>query len=342
MTPANLILTVILTVSKHLIITFINIEGRDLFLAKKDIFKRNIQIIDLNNKKRLEVVLKGLNFAAIDGYKFILSKLGITKISQMNKSNDQFRMVKAECQNEEIMKKFVNEGIKLDYFSIKVEVFRKQIRPLQCFNCQQYGHVALNCSQKETPVCLKCSGEHRVDECQSNVIKCANCDEEHKSSSSECKVFKSKLDEKMRSLNKGKTNQATTIRVYSQAANSELQHEVLLDKITANMKAGFDNMQKKIDDSFDKQANELSTIRNAIKAIESDAQLYKAKEFYVICDMFRIMNNNVAPTSDQVRAFHEAVKFHHNLEINLTSATNYNKNGGYKKKSNKDIKYLNE
>ena len=51
----------------------------------------------------------------------------------MNKSSNQYRMVKADCQNEEIMKKFLHEEIKLDYISIKVEEYRRQ-----CFNCQQY------------------------------------------------------------------------------------------------------------------------------------------------------------------------------------------------------------
>ncbi len=47
----------------------------------------------------------------------------------MNKANENFRMVKAECEIEETMKKWVKEGIKLDYYFIKVEEFRRQIKP---------------------------------------------------------------------------------------------------------------------------------------------------------------------------------------------------------------------
>ena len=88
-----------ITVGKHLIITFNNEEGRELFLSKRNNFKKDIQIIDLKKKTKYEIVLKGLNFTAIDGYKFLLSKMGIIKISQMNKANENFRMVKAECEN---------------------------------------------------------------------------------------------------------------------------------------------------------------------------------------------------------------------------------------------------
>ncbi len=59
-----------ITVSKHLIITFINEEGLQLFKSKKANFKEDIQIIELNKTKKFEIVLKGLRFAAIDGYKF--------------------------------------------------------------------------------------------------------------------------------------------------------------------------------------------------------------------------------------------------------------------------------
>ena len=56
-----------ITVSKHLIITFINEEGLQLFKSKKVNFKEDIQIIELNKTKKFEIVLKGLNMAAIDG-----------------------------------------------------------------------------------------------------------------------------------------------------------------------------------------------------------------------------------------------------------------------------------
>jgi hypothetical protein len=139
--------------------------------------------------------------------------------------------------------------------------------------------VALNCLQKENSVCLKCSGDHIVDERDSEEIRCANCGDNHKSSSSECNVFKLKLEEKIKKLNKNKENQSSSIRIFSQAVSNNDQQQLLIETITSNMMAGFENMQKKIDDSFVKQTSELSSIRKEIKAVESDFQMYKAKEF---------------------------------------------------------------
>jgi hypothetical protein len=81
-------------------------------------------------------------------------------------------------------------------------------------------------------------------------MRCSNCGEEHKSSSSECNVFKFKLEEKMKIINKNKDNQTTTKRVFSQACNNNDQQQLLIDTITSDMRAGFENMQKKKDDSF--------------------------------------------------------------------------------------------
>ena len=50
----------------------------------------------------------------------------------------------------------------------------------QCFHCQQFGHMANNCPDKErSPVCMYCCGDHRSSNCPSKSIftqhKCSNC-----------------------------------------------------------------------------------------------------------------------------------------------------------------------
>ena len=50
---------------------------------------------------------------------------------------------------------------------------RSQTR--RCNNCQHYGHFAKDCPTPEEPVCGKCSGNHRTDECDCDVKKCINC-----------------------------------------------------------------------------------------------------------------------------------------------------------------------
>ena len=63
--------------------------------------------------------------------------MGITEIKRMNPSNEDFRMIKAVCKDENRMKKLINEGVQLDYCYYKAEEFKKPIRPMQCYKCNQ-------------------------------------------------------------------------------------------------------------------------------------------------------------------------------------------------------------
>lgn len=51
---------------------------------------------------------------------------------------------------------------------------RKFLRPLQCFKCYKYGHLAKYC--RGIDICSNCrSTEHKHDTCES-ITKCINCD----------------------------------------------------------------------------------------------------------------------------------------------------------------------
>lgn len=44
---------------------------------------------------------------------------------------------------------------------------------VRCFKCCKYGHFIKDCKEKQ--VCPKCSEEHILNVCHSNVAKCSNC-----------------------------------------------------------------------------------------------------------------------------------------------------------------------
>jgi hypothetical protein len=232
----NVIKEAKITVSKHLVITFYNESGRELFMTNKNkIFINEIKIIDLslNKKKKHEIVIKGLNFKTYENYAFQLATMKIIKLTQMNKSNENYRMVKAECENEEVMKKFIKDGIKLDYFSLKVEEFTRPIKPLQCYNCQKFDHTAVSCPTKD-PVCLKCGEKHAIKDCprvNTNYVLCANCGEDHASSSNKCQIYQLKLQEKMNKMNPEtiKSINIANNRKYSQVVNNK-ENEVNMEK----------------------------------------------------------------------------------------------------------------
>jgi hypothetical protein len=55
-------------------------------------------------------------------------------------------MIRAVCKSEEEIMKLIKEGVKLDYFKLRAEEYKRPIRPLKCFKCQHFDHVATNCT----------------------------------------------------------------------------------------------------------------------------------------------------------------------------------------------------
>ena len=70
-------------------------------------------------------------------------------------------------------------------------------KPIQCYNCQQFGHVATNCKREKA--CVKCSLRHE-GQCNSDTAVCVNCKGPHQSNSKDCP----KRVEKQKALKKSK------------------------------------------------------------------------------------------------------------------------------------------
>lgn len=56
----------------------------------------------------------------------------------------------------------------------KCKVYDANLVP-RCYKCSGLGHFEKNCVSP-TSKCPKCAGDHKLKECKSNEIKCANCD----------------------------------------------------------------------------------------------------------------------------------------------------------------------
>ena len=68
-------------------------------------------------------------------------------------------------------------------------VFKPFSGPTQCYNCQEIGHKAFNCTKSQ--VCGKCAKEgHHHRDCIDNAIpKCVPCGGQHESFSRSCRVL---------------------------------------------------------------------------------------------------------------------------------------------------------
>jgi len=61
--------------------------------------------------------------------------------------------------------------VKLGYLFLRVKLYIP--KPLRCYKCNRYGHVASHCRGKQR--CSICGGEHKYNECRAAAPKCPNC-----------------------------------------------------------------------------------------------------------------------------------------------------------------------
>ncbi|CAJ1066432.1 uncharacterized protein LOC113119923 [Xyrichtys novacula] len=109
------------------------------------------------------------------------------------------------------------ERVHIGYMSYGVRLYVP--RPLRCFKCQKYGHVAAVCKGRQR--CGKCAGEHEYGKCEIGAkIKCCNCGGEHTSAYRGCEVSKRAAEvQQMKTLH-GITYAEAARRVRVQATES--------------------------------------------------------------------------------------------------------------------------
>lgn len=109
-------------------------------------------------------------------------------------------VISADCSTYENIMKIGK--LNIEWERCMVYPFFKITR---CFNCQGYNHISRFCDKKI--VCGKCSGEHKLESCTSEIVKCSNCvfakdvlklnmdlDTNHCAWSVHCPVFKRKQE----------------------------------------------------------------------------------------------------------------------------------------------------
>lgn len=167
-----------------------------------DAHNRNYYTYRLKSSKGLSVVIKGIDVqvqateiqAALveDGFKI----QNVYRI--MNRLKQPQPMVKVELvPSESTLKKGeIHPIYKLKYLMhrrITVEEPNKRSGPIQCLNCQEYGHSRTYC--KLISVCVVCGELHPTNSCpkpknSSTVKKCSNCGGNHTANYRGCPVYR--------------------------------------------------------------------------------------------------------------------------------------------------------
>ncbi|CAF1093504.1 unnamed protein product [Rotaria sp. Silwood1] len=86
---------------------------------------------------------------------------------------------------------FIHTGLQVDSMHFIAEAANQNTKPVQCYICLKYNHVAKYCKMKQQ-ICARCGENHRIEQCTaaSDVVKCCNCKGSHVATSSECATYK--------------------------------------------------------------------------------------------------------------------------------------------------------
>lgn len=166
--------------------------------------KKSYYTYQLKSAKGLQVVIKGIEstvktdeiIAALKTKNFNAKSV----INIMNKNKEPQPLFKVELEPEGIALKRNSQEVhpiyKLQFLlhrRITVEQPHKRNQPVQCTNCQEYGHTRAYCTLRS--ICVVCSDPHSTANCPKNkedisVKLCSNCGENHTANWRGCPVFK--------------------------------------------------------------------------------------------------------------------------------------------------------
>ena len=118
------------------------------------------------------------------------------------KENKLIPVIRAQTYDTQTLNYLLKNGLKISPLHYRVEEWKFEESPIQCFNCLEFGHIKKNCDK--LPRCLICAEyNHSHKECRNQSrLKCANCDGNHAACSKSCPKAKEALDKKIKTKEK--------------------------------------------------------------------------------------------------------------------------------------------
>ena len=275
-------------------------------LLKVDINYQGKKIEELA-PKNIELVLKGITFEQVQKNLTTFQNQGVISIKKMTSAafpQHILKKVRITCENEKAANTIRKEGLSLGYLIFRTEELKVMQRVLQCYKCQQLGHLDANC-RKEKRICVKCGADNHETNadgkliCTSEKCFCALCGEEHTSAYSKCKVKLAKIAER-----------TSNSKSYAQVAsgnpimNVNQNYNNFIEEMKTFMKDLIENFKSEISQKFQKIQTTMESIQkiaeqNAADIIslnkKNDTQITNNNNFMnkvsnSLIDLFYIIN----------------------------------------------------
>jgi hypothetical protein len=218
--------------------------------------KTGFYTYQLKSSKGLQVVLKGIESDVTpEEITEALKEKGFCAKSVFNFKNRNRQpqpLFKIELvpENKHLKKNEVHPIYKLQLLlhrRITVEEPHKRNAPVQCTNCQEYGHTRSYCTLR--PVCVVCGDLHDSTHCptdkeKASEKKCNNCGGNHTANYRGCPIYKELKSRLHKRMNTARAHQGLSSQI-----PSETNPEVFFSKAassapwpTSNYKTTFANV----------------------------------------------------------------------------------------------------
>jgi hypothetical protein len=127
--------------------------------------------------------------------------LDVTNVSRLTSKDGKTptRTIKITFGDAHSRNTFVHTGLQVDCMHFLAEPASQNTKPVQCYICLKYNHIAKYCKIKQQ-VCARCGDNHRMDQCTvaSDAVKCYNCKGNHLATSNDCSHY---IEQEKRMLN---------------------------------------------------------------------------------------------------------------------------------------------
>ena len=142
----------------------------------------------------------------IDALKKVgLDVINVTRLTSKD-GKTPTRTIKITFSDVQNRNTFVHTGLQVDSMQFIAEAASQNTKPVQCFICLKYGHIAKYCKTKQQ-VCARCGDNHRIEQCTvaSDAVKCCNCKGNHIATSNDCSLYREQETKMLNMVNRYST-----------------------------------------------------------------------------------------------------------------------------------------
>ncbi|KAG5684920.1 hypothetical protein PVAND_014128 [Polypedilum vanderplanki] len=158
-------------------------------------------------------------------------------------------------------------------------------KPMQCFNCQRFGHSAMNCGYQNK--CVKCTEDHKPGECariknEEGKPKCVNCGGDHPANFSKCPEnikYQEKINELKKKSDKRKIRNPAQTRLHKiQHSYNDKDFPELPSPSTTNKHLGH---QVSLDHHMNRNDALINKFNDACKRFKEIPNIQRSIEIFV-------------------------------------------------------------